>query len=355
VFSFPGQRGTFHFLARKCYDLVRRESMPKKSFAIEDLRRWQERGLLSDEQLRSILAEEGLEAEPQAKERKVGLNPVTVAYYFGGLLAFFSFTFFIGMTWDDLTDWARLGVTLGVILVIGALGVWLRFVRGYPTAGGLLLFVATAVLPLFIFTVAKLLGAWPDRASFYDLRFVLLYLCLGSLAGALAVLILTRFSLISLIVAAFVHLTTLDIAQIISGGSRYFSEVTAATCGGLIFLGIALTFRGKKSQAFWFKLYGLVGLQIAFTNLFIESDNVFFGLLFFFVYLIMVGLSLRFQEIIYLVFGAIGIYTYFTRLVFDTFGGTVYFPLLLGVIGISIVVLAVLYQRYRTRLFRRGA
>ena len=329
--------------------------MPKKTFTIEDLRHWQQRGLLSGEQLRSILAEEGLEAEPQAKERKVGLNLVTVAYYFGGLLALFSFTFFVGMNWGDLTDWARLGVTLGAILVIGALGVWLRFMRGYPVAGGLLLFVATAVLPLFIFTVVKLLGVWPDDASFYQLRFVLLYLCLGSLAGSLAMLILTRFSLISLVVAAFVHLTVLDIAQIIKGAGDSVIELTAATCGGFILLGMALTLRGKKLHTFWVKLYGLVGLQIAFTTLLIDSNSVFFGLLFFFVYLIMVGLSLRFQEIIYLVFGAIGIYTYFTNLVFDTFKGTVYFPLLLGGIGLSIVVLAVLYQRYGTRLFRRGA
>lgn len=328
--------------------------MPKKSFTIEDLRRWQQQGLLSDEQLKSIQAEEGLEAEPQAKERKVGLNLVTVAYYFGGLLAFFSFTFFISMNWADLGDWARLCVALGVMLVVGALGVWLRFMRGYPTAGGLLLFVATAVLPLFIYTVTKLLGAWPDYASFYNLRFVLIYLCLGSLAGALVALILTRFSLISLIVAALVHLTILDISQIIGGEEIYSSEVTAATCGGFILLGIALTLWGRKPHALWLKLYGLVGLQIAFTILFFRSDSVLFGLLFFFVYLVMVGLSLRFQEIIYLVFGAIGIYTYFTNLVFDTFKGTVYFPLLLGVIGLSIVVLAVLYQRHGTRLFRRS-
>ena len=329
--------------------------MPKKTFAIEDLRRWQQRGLLSDEQLRSILAEEGLEAEPQAKERKVGLNLVTVAYYFGGLLAFFSFTFFVGMNWGDLTDWARLSVTLGAILVIGALGVWLRFMRGYSVAGGLLLFVATAVLPLFIYTVAKLLGVWPDGASFYQLRFVLLYLCLGSLAGALAVLILSRFSLISLIVAAFVHLTVLDIAQIIKGAGDSVMELTAGTCGGFILLGIVLTLWGRKPHAFWLKLYGLVGLQIAFTTLFFDSDSVFFGLLFLVVYLIMIGLSLRFHEVIYLVFGAIGTYTYITRLVFDTFKGTAYFPLLLGVTGLSIVVLAVLYQRYGTQLFRRGA
>ncbi len=327
--------------------------MPKKNFTIEDLRRWQQLGLLSDKQLRSILAEESLEAEPEAKERKAGLNLVTVAYYFGGLLAFFSFAIFVGMNWEDLTDWAHLGVALGAMLVIGALGFWLRFRKGYPTAGGLLLFVATAILPLFIYTIEKLVGAWPAGASLYSLRFVILYLCLGSLAGTLAMLFLIRFSLISLIVAAFIHLTVLDIAQIIAGGGEYALEVTAATCGGLILLGIALTLWGRKAYAFWFKLYGLVGLYIAFVNLFVESEGILFGLLFLLVYLIMIGFSLRFREVIYLIFGAIGVFTYIIRLIVVTFEGTVYFPLLLGVIGVSIIVLAVLYQRYRARLFRR--
>jgi len=67
----------------------------------------------------------------------------------------------------------------------------------------------------------------------------------------------------------------------------------------------------------------------------------------------MVGFSLHFREVIYLIFGAIGVYTYIIRLVFDTFEGTIYFPLLLGGIGISIIVLAVLSQRYGSRLFRR--
>jgi len=111
----------------------------------------------------------------------------------------------------------------------------------------------------------------------------------------------------------------------------------------------------RNPTPFWFKLYGLVGLQIAFTILFISSDNIFFGFLFLFVYLLMIGISLRFCEVIYLVFSAIGIYTYITRLVFDTFKGTIYFPLLLGVIGLSIVVLTVLYQRHGARLLLHSA
>ena len=327
--------------------------MPKKNFTIEDLRRWQQQGLISDEQLNSILAEEGLEAEPPVRERKAGLNLVTVAYYFGGFLALFSLIFFVGSNWDNLSDGALLGMSLVVMLLIGALGFWLRFRRGYPLAGGLLIFIATAILPFFIWTVERVAGGWQAGESFYDLRFFVLYLGLGSLAGTLVMLYLTRFSLISLLVAGFAHLTILDIAQIIAGKEDYVLEVTAATCGGFILLGIALTLWGRKLYAFWLKLYGLVGLYIAFVSLFTESDSVLFGLLFLAVYLIMIGLSLRFREVIYLVFGAIGFYTYIIRLVVDTFEGTNYFPLLLGGIGISIILLAVLYQRYRHRLFRR--
>ena len=40
--------------------------------------------------------------------------------------------------------------------------------------------------------------------------------------------------------------------------------------------------------------------------------------------------------------------------VFDVFEGEAYFPLVLGFIGLSVVILAVLYQKYGLRLFRRG-
>jgi hypothetical protein len=342
------------FTNEKCNNLSTTK-MAKANFEIADLERWQKQGLITEEQLRAIVAVEGLEAKPVAGERKPGLNLITVIYYFGGFLALLSFTFYIGMNWEDLSAWVRFGVVFGAMLIVGAIGAWLRFMQKYHVAGGILLFVATAILPLSIYTLTSALGVWPEERDFYELRFAVLYLGLGSLAGALAALIATRFSLIALLVAGAFHITLLDIAQMIGGASFPAGESTAAIGGGLILLGILLTLWGKKLYSFWFKLYGLVALQISFTALYIESQSVLFGLLYLLVYLAMVAISLRFREAVFLVFGAIGFYIYIIRLVTDVFQETAYFPLVLGIIGLSIVLLAVLYQKYGQRLFRRRA
>jgi uncharacterized membrane protein YuzA (DUF378 family) len=54
-----------------------------------------------------------------------------------------------------------------------------------------------------------------------------------------------------------------------------------------------------------------------------------------------------------MVFAVIGIYLYIFNLVFDIFEGSAIFPLILGIIGISIILLAVFFQKYGKSLFRR--
>jgi hypothetical protein len=328
------------------------EGMPKKTFTVEDLQRWREKGLLSEEQLQRIIADEDLETAPVEPEKKFRLNPVTVAYYFGGLLALLSFTIFIAARWEELTEGERLATALSVLVVTGCLGAWLRFAKNYTIAGGIILLITTAVFPLFVYTVADITGLWPPGGSFEELSYAFLYLSLISLPVALLILVLTRFSLISLVVVGLVHFAAMAIGGIASAD---LAMVTAATCGAFILLGLGLSLRGMKRYTFWLKLYGLVGLQAGFTTLFANNDNTLFGILFLAVYLIMIAFSLRFQEVIYLIFGVIGVYTYIIRLIFDYLEDTVYFPLVLGVIGISIVILAVLYQRYHRKIFYRKA
>ena len=334
--------------------------MPKKTFTVEDLQRWREKGLISEEQLQRIVTDEDLETVPEVDlttppeeaEKKTRLNPVNVAYYFGGFLALLSFTIFIAMRWEELSEGERLATALSVMVVTGCLGAWLRFARSYHTAGGLILLITAAVFPMFVYTVAEMAGLWPQGGSFEELSYAFLYMNLISLPVAVLLLALTRFPLIFLVVAGLVHFIALAIGGIASAD---LAVVTSATCGAFILLGLGLSLRGKKQYAFWLKLYGLVGLLVGFTILFSTSENALFGILFLAVYLIMIAFSVRFQEVIYLVFGVIGVYTYIIRLIFDYLEDTVYFPLVLGIIGISIVVLAVLYQRYRGRIFRRKA
>lgn len=324
--------------------------MPRKTFTVEDLQHWREKGLLSEEQLQRIITDADLETAPEGPEKKSRLNPVTVAYYFGGLLALLSFTIFIASRWEELSEAERLATALSVLVVTGCLGAWLRFAKGYNIAGGIILMITTVAFPLFVYTVADIAGLWPPGGSFEEMSYAFLYISLISLPVALLILVLTRFSLISLVVTGLVHFAAMAIGGIASAD---LAMVTSATCGAFILLGIGLSLRGIKQYTFWLKLYGLVGLQAGFTTLFSNSDSALFGILFLAVYLIMIFFSLRFQEVIYLVFGVIGVYTYIIRLIFDYLEDTVYFPLVLGIIGISIVVLAVLYQRFHSKLFHR--
>lgn len=332
--------------------------MGKKTFTVKDLQRWREKGLISEEQLQSIVTDADLEAVPEASlptppgeaGKKTKLNPVNVAYYFGGFLALLSFTIFITSRWGELTEVERLLTALSVMVFTGALGGWFRFIKSYHTAGGIILMITAAVVPMFVYTVADMAGLWPVRASFEELSYAFLYISLISLPVVVLILVLTRFSLISLVVAGLIHFAAMGIGGIASAD---LAVVTSATCGVFILFSLGLSLRGKKQHTFWLKLYGLVGLFIGFAVLFTNSESALFGILFLAVYLIMIALSLRFQEVIYLVFGVIGVYTYIIRLIFDYLEGTAYFPLVLGIIGISIVVLAVLYQRYQSNIFRR--
>ena len=327
--------------------------MSEVNFDITDLERWQKQGIITGQQLDAIVKQEKIETKPAVEDKKSGLNLVTVLYYFGGFLALLSFTLFIGMSWEDLSEWGRFGISLAAILIIGGLGLWLRSAQKNQVAGGLLLFVATAIFPLLIYTVSGLIGVWPEGASFYELRFIILSMSILSLGASAIVLFYTRFPLITLLIAGFTHITLIDIVQMIAGESFPAAEATSVICSGLILLGIWITFKGMKSYAFWFKLYGLIGLQIAFSILFFDNESILFGLFFLAVYLVMMWLSIYLREAMFLVFSIISIYFYIFRLVFDIFENTVYFPLILGIIGVSIVLLGVMFQKYGKKLFRR--
>ncbi len=53
--------------------------MGKNSFDVSDLKRWQKQGIISEQQLETIIKQENIEIKPAA-EKKSGWNLITVLY-----------------------------------------------------------------------------------------------------------------------------------------------------------------------------------------------------------------------------------------------------------------------------------
>jgi hypothetical protein len=85
----------------------------------------------------------------------------------------------------------------------------------------------------------------------------------------------------------------------------------------------------------------------------LKAKAFYSDLLYLAIYLVIAGISLYLREAMFMVFAIIGIYLYIFNLVFDIFEGSALIPLILGITGISIVLLAVFFQKYGKRLFRR--
>ena len=228
------------------------------------LDRWTEQGLITPEQRAAIVAAEA------ARPEEDGLRLTTIATYFGGFLILFAYTVFWGTRWSDLTPLLQAGVALATILVVGGVGVWLRR-RGAGLSGDLLLFAATGILPLFIQSVMRAAGLWPEAPwrspdfsydQYWRLEARAQAIMTGlTVVGTLAVFAWNRFPLLLALAAGWGWFLTVSLARLATGDSTDLTQL--ATAGyGLALGGVALWLRRRAGDdrpwsAFWLMLVGL--------------------------------------------------------------------------------------------------
>jgi hypothetical protein len=334
-------------------------------FSWGDVEEWARRGLISQDQLAAIRAELASRqaAAPEAsqpapmREERPGLNLVTIAYYFGGFLALLGYTVFLGTRWSSLSYGMQLlamSVTMALLLALGF--VLRRF--NYTLAGGLLIFVGTALAPLVAYTLAQTLGFWPRQPVWpdpgYDTYYLTVrpywvYLEAVSLVVALVMLWLVRFPLITALAAFWVWMLSVDVARLIAGNETFqgdLEQVVSVTVGlALLALGLYLQRRTQQDYSRWLYLAGHIALIGGLGSLAFEYEG-WLALLFLLVYLAFVVISVPLQRPVFLVFGAIGCFMYVSYLAFEVFGASLGFPIVLLFLGILIVLGAVGFQRY---------
>lgn len=332
----------------------------KSYFTAADLDQWMEKGLINPDQLTNIRAyieaagtvEEQVNAGP---EQRKGLNFVSLAYYFGGFMILLAYTIFMGLQWESLGRAGQIVVSSFTIGGLGGLGYFLQR-TGFRFAGGLLIFASTGIVPLLIFTLQQAVGIWPDDSNYAYRDFyrnvartwVLLELI--SLGVTIIVIWRVRFTLLSLLIAHWTWFLSMDMTRWMSQ-STYWTwsdgEQIASTLtgGGMLAVGIILQRKTKQDYSFWFYLFAHILILIHLSALTLNREGIL-GIVYFVVYLSFVITSVWLQRRVFLVFGAIGCYSYLSYLAFRVFEGSLGFVFASGSIGLLIVLTAVGYQKY---------
>lgn len=329
-----------------------------------DVAHWAEIGLITADQLAAI---EQQQASAPAAPRTAGLNLLTISSYFGAFMVLLAYTFFVGIQWEALGIVGQLVITLGTVGGLAALGAVLRRM-GNRLAGNLLIFAATGITPLLVYTMQRALGLWPltedlGYAEFYQLvRPQWLVMEVVSLAAALLVVWRTRFPLVVMLIAFWSWYLSMDVVRLVTDSSGWSWGVAERTVGivvGMLLLasGIVIDRNARKDYSFWLYLFGNMIVISHLASLAFEYEGVA-ALIYLGVSITLVVASVPLQRRVFLVFGAFGCYSYLCYLAFTVFDGALGFVFALAACGLLIVLSGVFYQRvlygWLTSMFGSG-
>ncbi|HJQ31178.1 MAG TPA: hypothetical protein VJ866_03315 [Pyrinomonadaceae bacterium] len=314
---------------------------------------------------RTLLAEP---AAGPAPETRKGLNAVTVAYYFGAMLMISACAWFLGDKWEALGPRGVFVTVLLYGLVALRLGLWLRR-KGYAVGGGLLVTVAVCLTPLLVYTVEDMLGLWPgarpgEYGDFYPrVHGSWIVMELATMAAALVALRFVKFGFLTAPLAYSFWFFSMDVAewlfgQELSRNGRCWVSVLVGVLTVLVGYGLERTHRRPgvprtEDFAFWCYLFGLLAFWCGMT--FMDSDSELGRVVYALINVGLVGLGVKLRRAVFVVFGVLGVHVYLGHLAYEVFKDSVLFPFALALLGLSVILVTVLAQKYIRRRFSEAA
>lgn len=305
------------------------------------------------------------EPKSPAPERRKGLNPVTVAYYFGAMLMISACAWFLGDKWDVLGSRGVFITVLVYMLLAARLGWWLRG-KGYLVGGGLLITVAVCLVPLLTYTVEDMLGLWPvGRPGDYEQYYPKIHgswivMELATIAAAALALRYVRFAFLTAPMAFSFWFLSMDLAALIMGDTyfdwdkRKWVSVAVGLLTMLVGYGLDRVLRrplesSAEDYAFWCYLFGLFAFWGGLTAM--NGGTEIKRLVYLAINIGLIGLAVKLRRATFLVFGALGVHIYLGHLAYRVFQDSFLFPFVLALLGLSLILLTVLAQRRLSRSF----
>ena len=296
---------------------------------------------------------------PAAVEQRKGLNLVTVAYYFGAMLMVLACAWFLGDKWNQLGAKGILGTVAVYMIIAAGLGWWLRN-KGYIIGGSLLITVAVCLVPLLTYAIEDMLGFWPTEYPRNYLDFSpwtngsRIFMEVATIAAAAVALRYVRFAFLTAPIAVSFWFLSMDLAALIAR-SAYLTMSTRRWISVIVGLCILLVGYGlekllhkhgaprSEDFAFWCYLFGMLAFWGGLTIM--HSDSELMRGLYALLNVAFIWLAVKLRRATFLIFGAVGVHLYLGHLAYEVFKNSFFFPFVLALLGLSLILLTVWMQR----------
>ena len=176
---------------------------------------------------------------------------------------------------------------------------------------------------------------------------------LGTLAIGVILAWIYRYPFMMMPIAVTLWYMSMDVAAMLSG--QYYNYEFSALVSlyfGLVTLLIAFWVDLRSSHgadyAFWLYIFGVMAFWGGLTCQY--SDQELAKFLYFCINMVLILVGVTLKRKVFVVFGALGCCYYLGYLAFKLFQYSYFFPVSLTFIGIAIIYLGIVWQKYETRL-----
>lgn len=289
----------------------------------------------------------------ELNKSKVNFTGLTVAYYFGALIIISA------MIWFGNEVYSRYQAAglffVGILYFMGFLVLGKKLYSNIQSQipGGLLLSSAVFMIPLIVFSLQDYFLLWENKEpgsyrEFYAwIKNGWFLMEISAIITALIFLFKYKFAFISSVVVYSLWYLSLDAAPLIFNLNEYTIDHRKMVTMIFGFIVLLFTYfvdrRTKTDYAFWLYLSGLLFFWGALSLM--DSDSELNKFNYFSINILLVIVSVLFSRKVFIFFGAAGVYVYLYHLSDIVFRDSLFFPVALSFLGISIIWLGVKYNR----------
>ena len=281
-------------------------------------------------------------------------------YYFGGFIIISTMGWYLGFTAASL-GYGSLFITSIFYFIIFVIIGNLLWNNDKKTPGGLLYVCAVGIVPLAVWAFENLIGIMPQNLDKYKdfhifVRSGYIFMELSTIIVGFVFLKFRKFPLLTLPICYAMWYLSMDIVPFLLGqglvapswGMKNFASCVFALI--MLFYAVRLDLKKQYSEDFshWLYIFGATMLWGAIISIIMRHNwynefAYFLTALFSIAYMI---ISILIKRKVFIVWGAIGFWSYLGHLAYKVFEDSPLFPFVLVVFGLMIIFSGVGYSRY---------